>query len=58
MYLFATVFLSAHAELNFYQFLIGNPNELRLLRSALGFRFFGCVRGKLGLSSSGKNNVS
>lgn len=40
MYLFAVAFLSAHAELTVFQYLVGNPNEVRLLVAALGLRYF------------------
>ena len=57
MYLFAAVILSAHAELNILQYLAGNPNELRLLRAALGFHFCDFVRPSVRQSSAGGNNV-
>ena len=55
MYLFAVVILNAHAGLNVFQYLAGNPNEVRLLSSSLAFRFLDQERQKFDLCSSGEN---
>lgn len=56
MYLFAVAFLSAHAELNVFQYLVGNPNEVRLLSAALGLRLLDRDRRNLALSFPGANH--
>ncbi len=56
MYLFAVVFLSTRAELSVFQYLAGNPNEVRLLSLSLALGFRGRVRQKFDFCFSGENN--
>lgn len=56
MYLYAVAFFSAHAELNVFQYLVGNPNEVRLLSVALDLRFLDRGRRNLVPTISGENH--
>ena len=56
MYLFAVVILSAHAELNVFQYPSGNLNEMRLLSLSLTSAFFGRMDRKFDACLSEENN--